>query len=99
MSVWTDAETLFGFVYRTAHVGVMTGRREWFERLDSAHQALWWVSGGLRPTIDEALARLWLLDNFGASEHAFTFKTRFPAPGQQGAPIDMEPDPWCIGRA
>ncbi len=99
MSTWRDADALFGFVYRTAHVGVMAGRREWFARMDSAYQALWWVPAGHRPTIDEALAKLWLLDNFGPSEHAFTFKTRFPAPGLNGGPVDMNPDPWCVGRA
>ena len=99
MSLWTDADALFAYVYRTAHVGVMAGRREWFDRMDGAHQALWWVSAGTRPAIDEALAKLWLLDNFGPSPQAFTFKARFPAPGKAGPPVDMNPDPWCIGRA
>jgi len=99
MSTWTDADALFAYVYRTAHTGVMAGRREWFARMDSAYQALWWVAAGHRPTIDEALAKLWLLDNFGPSEHAFTFKARFAAPGTGGPPVDMNPDPWCVGRA
>jgi hypothetical protein len=30
---------------------------------------------------------------------AFTFKARFPAPGLSSPPIDMQPDPWCVGRA
>jgi len=99
MSTWTDADALFAYVYRTAHVGVMAGRREWFDRMDGAHQALWWVPAGHRPTPDDALAKLWLLDNFGPSPQAFTFKARFPAPGLAGPPVDMNPDPWCAGRA
>lgn len=99
MSLWTDAEALFAYVYRTAHVGVMAGRREWFARMDGASQALWWVPAGIRPTIDDALAKLWLLDNFGPSPQAFTFKVRFPAPDTAGPPVDMNPDPWCVGRA
>ncbi len=99
MSVWTDAEALFDYVYRTAHTGVMAGRRQWFERFDSAYQALWWVPAGHRPTTEEAFARLWLLDRFGPSPQAFTFKARFPAPDTPGPPIDMNPDPWCEGRA
>lgn len=99
MSLWTDADALFAYVYRTAHVGVMAGRREWFDRMDGAYQALWWVPAGHRPTIDEALAKLWLLDRYGPGPQAFTFKARFPAPGLAGPPVDMNPDPWCVGRA
>ncbi len=99
MSVWTDADALFSYVYRTAHVGVMAGRREWFERMDGAHQALWWIEADDLPTVSDALSKLWLLDNFGPSEQAFTFKARFPMPGALGPPVDMRPEPWCIGRA
>ena len=43
MSAWTDADTLFDFVYRSAHTPVMAKRRLWFERFEGAYQALWWV--------------------------------------------------------
>jgi len=99
MSVWTDAQALFDFVYRTAHTAVMAQRRHWFERSTTAYQALWWVVPGTEPSIEEGLARLWRLDRFGPTPQAFTFKTRFPAPGLGGAPVDMQPDPWCPGRA
>jgi hypothetical protein len=99
LSLWTDADALFAYVYRTAHVGVMAGRRQWFERMAGAYQALWWVRAGERPTIDAALGKLWLLDRYGPSPQAFTFKARFPVPGLAGPPIDMNPDPWCVGRA
>ena len=99
MSVWDDADALFAFVYRTAHTPVMAQRRQWFAPFDGAYQALWWIEAGSVPTVDEGLSRLWLLDRFGPSDRAFTFKARFPAPGLSGAPIDMQPDPWCVGRA
>lgn len=99
MSVWTDADALFDFVYRSAHTPVMAHRREYFERFEGVFQALWWVEVGHRPTIDEALARLWMLERHGATPWAFTFNKRFPAPGLEGPPVDHQPDPWCVGTA
>ena len=99
MSVWADAESLFDYVYRSAHTPVMAQRRSWFDRFDGAYQALWWIPIGTTPTIDDAFARLWMLDRFGPSERAFTFKLRFPAPDAPGTPVDMGPDPWCMGHA
>ena len=99
ISTWDDADALFAYVYRTAHTTVMAGRRAWFDRFEGAYQALWWVPAGHRPTVDEALAKLWRLDRYGPSEHAFTFKTRHPAPGTGGPVTDMQPDPWCSGWA
>lgn len=99
MSVWCDADALFAFVYRSAHAPEMARRREYFDRFDGAYQALWWVPAGHVPTVAEGLSRLWLLDRYGPSAHAFTFKARFARPDAPGAPIDMQPDPWCVGRA
>ena len=99
MSVWEDADALFAFVYRSAHTPVMARRRQWFEPWDGAYQALWWIPAGTIPTIDDALARLWLIDRYGPSARAFTFMARFPAPGLGSAPVDMQPDPWCVGSA
>lgn len=99
MSVWTDPDSLFAFVYRSAHTPVMAQRRQWLERFDGAYQALWWVPAGYIPTIEDGLSRLWLLDRFGPCPSAFTFKAQFPHPDEVGPPIDMQPDPWCVGRA
>ena len=99
MSVWTDADALFAFVYRSGHTPEMARRREYFERFEGAYQALWWIPAGAVPTVQEGLAKLWHLDRFGPTQHAFTFKARFPAPGRAGPPADMQPDPWCVGRA
>ncbi|MCA1654255.1 MAG: DUF3291 domain-containing protein [Sphingomicrobium sp.] len=99
MSVWTGADDLFAFVYRSAHTPVMARRREFFGGFDSAYQALWWIPAGTLPTINDGLSRLWQIDRFGPTQHAFTFKLRFPPPDRADPPIDMQPEPWCIGRA
>jgi hypothetical protein len=99
MSVWEDADSLFNFVYRSAHTPEMARRREYFEPFEGAYQALWWVPSGHRPSVDEGLSRLWRIDRHGPTPLAFTFKARFPAPGISSPPVDMQPDPWCVGRA
>ncbi len=96
MSVWEDADSLFAFVYKSAHTPVMAKRKDYFERFDGVYQALWWVPAGHEPSVDEGLSRIWRLERFGPSQHAFTFKARFPAPDEVGVPIDMKPDPWCV---
>lgn len=99
MSVWQDAESLFNYVYKSAHTPFMARRKEFFERFDGVYQALWWVEAGRRPTVDEGLSKLWLIERFGPSPQAFSFKKRFPEPGVKGAPVDHKPDPWCVGTA
>lgn len=99
MSVWQDAESLFEFVYRSGHTPEMARRREYFHRFEGAYQALWWVPEGHRPGIEEGLSRLWMLDRYGPTPQSFTFKLRFPQPGLADPPLDMQPDPWCIGNA
>lgn len=97
MSVWDSIEALFDFVYRTAHRGVMTERRQWFQPPTGAYQVLWWVAAGTAPTPQEGMARLAHLDKHGPTAQAFTFKQKFPPPGVAGAPEDMQPDPYCVG--
>ena len=99
MSVWRDADALFEFVYRSSHTPVMARRRDFFQKFDGTFQALWWLPAGEFPTVSDGLSRLWLLDRFGPCPQAFTFKARFPAPDEQGIPVDHQPDPWCVGNA
>lgn len=97
LSVWTDLEALFAFVYRSDHRAVMAGRRQWFARPQGAYQALWWVPTGHRPTPQEGLERLALLERDGPGPQAFTFRRTFPPPGSAGSPGDLHPEPWCVG--
>ena len=80
LTVWQDADSLFDFVYKSAHTPIMARRREWFEKRSEAIQVLWWVPAGHRPSVREALARLGRLNKEGPTEKAFTFKRRFPPP-------------------
>ncbi len=97
MSVWTDVESLFAFVYKTAHRGVMAKRRQWFAPPTGAYQVLWWVEAGRLPTVDEGLERLAYLNEHGPSAYAFGFKQSFPPPDADGDPEDLRPEPFCVG--
>jgi hypothetical protein len=77
LSVWEDLAELQEFVYRSAHAGVMRGRREWFERFLDVYLALWWVPAGHRPTAAEAVERLEHLKGHGPSAYAFTFRDAY----------------------
>ena len=46
MSVWESIEALREFVYRSPHVEVFRGRRQWFEHFESMYLTLWWVPAG-----------------------------------------------------
>lgn len=95
MSVWRSVEALFGYVYRSDHRSVMVRRREWFRKPDGPYLVLWWVKEGSHPTVEEGLARLAHLAGHGPTAHAFTFKIVFPE--SDAAPLDLQPDPYCVG--
>lgn len=82
LSVWESSETLFDYVYRSAHKTVMTRRREWFAKAADMHMVLWWVPAGHRPDIGEAMARLAELQANGPSPAAFSFREAFDAEGR-----------------
>ncbi|RKQ71062.1 uncharacterized protein DUF3291 [Litorimonas taeanensis] len=82
MSVWTSIESLFQFVYKTAHTKVMREERRNFHKIPKEHMVLWWVDEGHIPTLDEAYHKLeWLRSN-GASPQAFSFALPFNEKGQ-----------------
>ncbi|MDI5993756.1 DUF3291 domain-containing protein [Pseudomonas sp. MDMC216] len=80
MSVWHDVQSLSDYVYKSAHTEMLKRRREWFERVEQAHQVLWWVPAGHRPSVVEASERLGHLREYGATAQAFTFRHAFAAP-------------------
>ncbi|WP_229379452.1 DUF3291 domain-containing protein [Fibrella forsythiae] len=65
MSVWELVDTLKNFAFKSAHSAVTRRRTEWFGKFHTAYLALWWIEAGHVPTIDEARARLRLLDKQG----------------------------------
>jgi len=97
MSVWETIESLFNFVYRSAHTAVMARRREWFERPAEAYMVLWWVPAGHTPTVAEALERLERLRRNGPGPLAFSFSQRYPAPGERGDAVEAKPPSQCAG--
>lgn len=97
MSVWQSVEALFDFAYKSAHRKVVADRRQWFRRPEGAYQVLWWVPAGHQPTVDEGMARLDLLQASGPGTEAFTFKSKFPAPGHLRVTEDLNPEPFCSG--
>ncbi|MGX1314440.1 hypothetical protein RKD24_004559 [Streptomyces calvus] len=80
MSVWRDIEALTAFMYRGRHREMLARRREWFERVEEAMVALWWVPSGHRPAVTEAEARILHLRANGPTPYAFTLRTSF-SPG------------------
>jgi Domain of unknown function (DUF3291) len=98
MSVWDSLEALQRFVYRSAHVGPLRDRKQWFEPIEGPILALWWTPAGHVPTVAEALERLQMLKERGPSAEAFTFRTTFPPPdaaSSQPASLDAELCEWA----
>lgn len=73
-SVWESRDTLWNFVYKSAHLAVLQRRREWFLHIAQPYTVMWWVEEGELPTLDEGMARLERLKAEGPSPEAFTFK-------------------------
>jgi hypothetical protein len=104
MSVWRDTNALTAFMYQGQHRELLARRREFFERLDEAVTALWWVPAGHRPTVAEAEERLVHLRTHGPAPYAFNLRTSFPAgdagpepePASASAP---EPEPESVSRS
>ena len=91
MSVWESLDALQQFVYRTAHVGPLRDRKQWFEPIEGPILVLWWIPAGHVPTVAEAQERLGHLKEHGPTAHAFTFRTPFPSPdGQSGAVAGLD---------
>lgn len=96
MSVWASIEALGEFVYRDpAHVGVLRRRRDSFSRLGEAHQVLWWIPAGHRPSVTEAEERLAHLRQHGPTAWAFTFRTPFPVPDADHDTATSQADWYC----
>ena len=79
LSLWASLADLSTFVYKSRHRYVMQQRSQWFERFDGPHLALWWVSSGHIPDVEEAKERLASLRANGETPYAFSFKKPFPA--------------------
>ena len=70
MSTWRDAQSLKHFVYKTVHARFIKRRAEWFSEMKT-YSVLWWIPAGTIPSVEEAYAKLQLLENNGPSKVAF----------------------------
>ena len=80
LSVWEDVDSLFAYVYRSAHAESMTRRKQWFQPIDGPHMVLWWIPAGHLPPAEEGKQRLQQLRESGPGPEAFTFRQRFSGP-------------------
>ena len=80
MSVWDSLENLKAYTYRTEHVEFFSRRKEWFQKLETAQVAMWWVPEGEYPSVQQGKEKLDFIDKIGVSEKAFRFGKAFPKP-------------------
>lgn len=80
LTVWESINALKEFTYHSAHVEYVRRRKDWFEKLDRAYFAMWWVPTGHSPTVEESQERLEYLEAHGDTPFAFTFRKTFPPP-------------------
>lgn len=74
-SVWESPSHLRDYVYKGIHLDTFRRRADWF--VESA-QVMWWVPAGHTPTLQECMARLEFLHQFGPTPFAFRTATNQP---------------------
>lgn len=87
LSVWQSINQLKNYVYQSLHSEFFVRRRQWFEKYQGEHFAMWWVPVGHLPTVEEGKAKLEYLSQHGDSATAFTFANPFPCPLERLNPI------------
>lgn len=71
LSVWTDAQTLYDFAFRTVHRRFFDRGPEWFLPSQGPRLVMWYVAEGHRPDVAEAAERLSWLEDRGETPDAF----------------------------
>jgi hypothetical protein len=77
LSVWKNAELLKNYVYNSLHVEILKRKKEWFEKMDQMHMALWYIEKGIFPSPIEAKEKLEYLREHGETPLSFSFKSKF----------------------
>jgi hypothetical protein len=80
ISVWDSIDALKSFVYKSFHVELIRDREAWFNKMNIAHQALWWIPEGYIPSAEEAKEKLEHIRKHGPGLPAFTFGKSFSQP-------------------
>lgn len=90
MSVWESVDALKDYVYRSEHIEFFRRRAHWFEA-DAKRVALWHLSTGTIPELDEAVRRVEFLERNGPSPYAFGFaKPQVPLVFETTSPDDAD---------
>ncbi|GAA1754168.1 DUF3291 domain-containing protein [Nonomuraea bangladeshensis] len=89
-SVWESLESLWNYVYRSPHLGVLRRRREWFQRMAEPAMVMWWIPEGTIPTLAEGMRRLERLRTEGPSPEAFTYKDAYDSSEAANLPAAAE---------
>ncbi|MER5218774.1 DUF3291 domain-containing protein [Streptomyces flaveus] len=95
LTMWRDTNALTAYMYQGRHREMLARRREWFEKMQEAMTALWWVPAGHRPTVAEAEARLLHLRTHGPTPYAFSLRTSFPARAAEPVVVELPEDLGC----
>lgn len=80
ISVWLSVEQLKAYVYNSLHTNFYIRRRQWFEKYQGEHFAMWWIDAEHLPTIEQGKAKLEYLKLHGDSAESFTFAKPYPSP-------------------
>ncbi|MBW4474286.1 MAG: DUF3291 domain-containing protein [Stenomitos rutilans HA7619-LM2] len=80
VSVWQSVESLKAYVYKSLHGEFFVRRRQWFEKYEGEHFAMWWIPADHYPTVEEGKTTLAYLTLHGDSPAAFTFAKPYPSP-------------------
>lgn len=90
LSVWLSPDALKQYVYRSQHAAAVRKRKLWFEKMDTAHFALWWIPAGHIPSVEEAKQRLLHRQQYGDNALAFSFAHPFEMPPQPSIDLPDE---------
>jgi hypothetical protein len=97
LSVWESVDARKQYVYRSQHAAAVRNRKLWFEKMDTAHFARWWIPAGHIPSAEEAKQRLFYRQQHGDSALAFSFARPDEMPLQPGIDLpDENPIPMPL---
>ena len=86
VSVWESVDALRDFAFRSAHLEVYLKRAKWFQKMEAANMAMWWIPvGEAFPDAAEGRRRLLHLRAHGDSPFAFSFRQLFPKPSGEAS--------------
>jgi len=81
LSLWSDLDSVFSFVYTGLHRSILLRRQEWFLKPEWPSYAVWWVSDDTIPTWPDASHRLEHLHDHGPTPVSFNFRQLFAPDG------------------